>query len=258
MYALAWRRGARQRKVIWIHPISAFVAALVFATSFSPLAHAAPGNAKAQPAVRWTEDLPGCTFSTTQDGKYEYGLWSRDLGITLAVDARELQIIRHRIEPIFGVRLSIRYRGASRIDVDPGVITLQFMNHFKVIRPSIDPDDYTEKIQKDADNLDDETRRIVTKHPEKQETRDTREQEYQKSVSELIEFLGKNSLREAHLDRGNSEASGWVFFSTDNKWIGKWKAQEEFVLRLPLDGKLFEFPFKLPPKAGELVLRKRE
>jgi hypothetical protein len=258
MCALAWRRGARHSTAIWIHSISAFVAALLFATAFSPLAQATSSKTKAPPAVRWSEDLPGCTFSTTQDGKYEYGFWSGDEGITLAVDAREVQIIRHRIEPIFGVRLTIRYRGTGRIDVDPGTFTLQFMNHFKVIRPPIDPDDYTEKIQKDADDLDDETRRIVAKHPEKQETQDAREQEYQKSVSELIEFLGKNSLREAHLDHGNSEASGWVFFSTDNKWIGKWKTQEEFVLRLPLDGKVFEFPFKLPPKAGELVLRKRE
>ena len=61
-----------------------------------------------------------------------------------------------------------------------------------------------------------------------------------------------------HNDAGNQEAAGWVFFNTDNKWLGHWKTQEEFVLRLPLDGKIFEFPFKLPPKAGDLVLRKRE
>ena len=61
-----------------------------------------------------------------------------------------------------------------------------------------------------------------------------------------------------HLDRANPQVSGWVFFSTDSKWLGKWKAQEEFVLRLPLDGKVFEFPFKLPPEEGELLLRKRE
>ena len=33
---------------------------------------------------------------------------------------------------------------------------------------------------------------------------------------------------------------------------------KEFILRLPLDGKIFEFPFKLPPKPGEVLLRKRE
>src|SRR5208283_2765418 len=55
-------------------------------------------------------------------------------------------------------------------------------------------------------------------------------------------------LRAAHLDRGNPEAVGWVFFNTDNKWLGGWKAQEEFVLRVPLEGKVFEFPFRLPPE----------
>jgi hypothetical protein len=210
------------------------------------------------PIMRWSEDQPGCTFSTSDDGKYRYGLWSGDVGVVLSVDAREVQIIRHRIEPIFGVYLTIRYRGASGLDVGPEAVTLQFVKHFKVIRSSIDTDDYIQKIQSDADALDDETRREVTKHPDQKQARETRLQDYQKSVSELIEFMGKHSLHHARLDRGNPEANGWVFFNTDNKWLGGWKAQEEFVLRLPLDGKIFAFPFKLPPKAGELLLRKRE
>jgi|SRR5579863_9262399 len=210
------------------------------------------------PSIPWSEDKPGCTFSTTEDGKYSYGLWSGDVAVILAVDAREVQIIRHRIEPILGVQLTIRYRGSEGLDVLPGAVTLQFMKHFKVVRTAIDADDYIQKIQSDADALDDETRRIVDKHPEEKQVREARLQEYQKSVSELIEFLSKNSLRIGHLDHGNPEMSGWVFFSTDSKWLGGWKAQEEFVLRLPLDGKIFEFPFKLPPKAGELLLRKRE
>lgn len=258
------RESARkvcESRVGFFHWIVVSPIAFLLIATFSILAaHAAAPSKKknASTAVRWNEETPGCTFSSTSDGKYEYGLWSGDIGITMAVDTREVQIIRHRIEPIFGVRLLVRYRGASGVQFDPGMITLQFMNHFKVIQPSIDPDDYTEKIQKDADNLDDETRRIVDKHPDKKETRDAREQQYQKSVSELIDFLGKNSLRLTRLDAGNQEAAGWVFFNTDNKWLGHWKAQEEFVLRLPLDGKIFEFPFKLPPKPGELVLRKRE
>jgi len=154
--------------------------------------------------------------------------------------------------------VTIRYRGTGGLDVSPDGITLQFMKHFKVIQTSLDPDDYTQKIQADADALDDETRRVIERHPEQKQAREARLQDYQKSVSELIEFLGKNSLPTAHLDHGNQEVSGWVFFNTANKWIGGWKTQEEFILRLPLDGKLFEFPFKLPPKAGELLLRKRE
>ena len=106
--------------------------------------------------------------------------------------------------------------------------------------------------------LDEETRREVAKHPEKKQVREARLQDYQKSVSELIEFLTRNSLRQAHLDRANPEVSGWVFFNTKSKWLGGWKAQEEFVLRVPLAGRLFEFPFKLPPEKGELLLQKRQ
>ncbi|HWY23151.1 MAG TPA: hypothetical protein VNX26_18135 [Candidatus Acidoferrum sp.] len=218
----------------------------------------AAGADKQPPTVRWSEQQPGCTFSRGDDGKYRYGLWSGDVGIVLAVDAREVQIIRHRIEPIFGVLLTIHYRGTDSLDTSPDGITLQFMKHFKVVQSSLDPDDYTRKIQADADALDDETRREVAKHPEKKQVREARLQDYQKSVNELIEFLSHNSLRAAHLDGANPEATGWVFFNTKNKWLGGWKAQEEFVLRVPLAGKTFEFPFKLPPEKGELLLRKRQ
>jgi len=221
----------------------------------------APKDDKSKPApvtFRWSESQPGCTFTSGDDGKYRYGLWSGDIGIVLAVDAREVQIIRHRIEPIFGVWLTLRYRGTGGVDVSPDEMTLQFMKHFKVVQTSLDPDDYIQKIQADADAVDDETRRAIEKHPEQKQAREARLQEYQKSADELIEFLGKHNLSTVHLDPGNPEVSGWVFFNTANKWIGGWKAQEEFILRLPLDGKVFEFPFKLPPKAGELLLRKRE
>jgi len=210
------------------------------------------------PAVRWDEGQPGCTFSPGDDGKYRYGLWLGDLGITLAVDARELQVIRHREWPILGVFLTIHYRGAGSLDTSADGITLQFMKHFKVVQTSLDPGNYSQKIQADADALDDQTRREVKKDPEKKQVYETRLQDYQKSANEMIEFLSTKALRPAHLDRANPEVSGWVFFNTKTKWLGSWKTQEEFILRLPLDGKVFEFPFKLPPKKGELLLRKRE
>jgi hypothetical protein len=234
----------------------------VFAALWSPVfvsAFASPPDKpdKRVPVVRWNEERPGCTFSRGDDGKYHYGLWSGDMAIELAVDAREVQIIRHRIEPIFGVFLTIRYRGTASLDASAEEITLQFMKHFKVVQTSLDPDDYADKIQDDADARDDETRREVTKHPDQKQVREARLQDYQKSVSELIEFLGTKSLRTAHLDRATPEASGWVFFDTSDKWLGKWKTQEEFILRMPLAGKIFEFPFKLPPEKGELLLQKR-
>jgi hypothetical protein len=207
--------------------------------------------------IRWSDSQPGCTFSRSDDGKYSYGMWSGDLGIIMAVDAREVQLIRHRIEPVFGVLLTVRYRGNGSLDATGEGVTLEFVKHFKVVQPSLDPDSYSQKIQADADTLDDETRRAIRKHPEEKQTRIESLQAYQKSANELIEFLNSNSLRAAHLDRINPEARGWVFFDTDTKWIGSWKSQEEFVLRFPLAGKIFEFPFKLPPEPGELLLRKR-
>jgi hypothetical protein len=241
-----------------------FVCALLICTSRSPaLALPKPNSAadhakKSQPyTIRWSEAQPGCTFSRGDDGKYRYGLWSGDFAVILAVDARELQMIRHRIEPIFGVLVTIRYRGSGTLETTPEGITLQFMKHFKVVQTSLDPDDYAEKIQADADAADDETRRRVARHPEKKQALEARLQDYQKSVSELIDFLGRDGMHPAHLNSGTAEVSGWVFFNTKNRWLGDWKSQEEFVLRVPVANYVFEFPFKLPPEPGELLLQKR-
>jgi hypothetical protein len=210
------------------------------------------------PVFRWNQSQPGCTFSTTSDGKYEYAMATADLDVVMAVDARELQVIRHRIEPVFGVLLTIRYRGNASLDFSPEGTTLQFMKHFKLLQPALDPDDYTDKIQTDSDRIDDETRRFTDKHPEKKDARAARQQDYEKSITELIEFLARNSLRPAHFDPAHAQANGWIFFDTANKWLGGWKAQEEFILRLPVEGVVLEFPFKLPPKKGELLMRTRE
>jgi len=243
-----------------------------FATILFVLAAALPGQAAVlvgdangdkdkdsvqRPVLRWDEQQPGCTFSRGDDGKYRYGIWSGDVGVVVAVDARELQIIRHRVEPVIAVLISVHNRGAKSVDEAASGITLQFMNHFKVTQTSLDPDSYIRKVQNDADALDDETRREIKKHPEQRAMRETRLQQYQKSVNELIEFLGKSSLREAVLDSANPEVQGWVFFDTDTKWLGGWKAQEELVLRVPVEEKIFEFPFKLPPDRGEFILQKR-
>lgn len=241
------------------------LASALVAPTFSP-AQAIPGNSQTAkkdkaprpPTVRWSEQQPGCTFSRGDDGKYRYGLWSGDVGIVLAVDAREAQAVPHRHWPIFAVFLTIRYRGAGSLDTSADGIALQFMKHFKVVQPALDPDGYTQKIQSDADAEDDETRRDAGKHPERKQALETRLQDYQKSADEMIEFFSTKSLRPAHLDKANPEVSGWVFFDTKSKWLGGWKTQEEFVLRVPLAGKIFEFPFKLPPEKGELLLQKRQ
>ena len=209
-------------------------------------------------AVRWDEQTPGCTFTRGEDGKYRYGLWSGDVGITVAVDSQELEKVHRRHEPFFGALLTVRYRGQTSLDFATDNISLEFVKHFRVRQTTLDPDDFAQKVQNDADALNDQTAREVAKHPEQKDQKEAFVRAFLKDAAELQEFVGKNSLRLTRLAPGNPETTGWVLFSTGSKWIGGWKKQEEFVLRIPLEGKVFEFPFKLPPKPGEVILRKRE
>jgi len=210
------------------------------------------------PAVRWDEQSPGCTFSRDNDGKYRYGLWAGDIGIVLAVDSQELEKVHRRHEPFFAVLLTVRYRGQGALDLATDNISLEFASHFHVVKTSLDPEGFAQKVQNDADALNDQTARWLEKHPDRKEEREAYVRAFLKDSAELQEFVGKNSLRATQLNPGHAEATGWVLFSTDSKWISGWKKQEEFILRVPLDGKIFEFPFKLPPKPGEVILRKRE
>jgi len=126
------------------------------------------------------------------------------------------------------------------------------------MQTALDPDAFAAKVQNDAEQLDHEMAREAQKHPEKKEADEAYVRAFQKDSAELLEFVGKNSLRPTRLGLGNTEASGWVLFSTSSQWINGWKKQEEFILRVPLQGKIYEFPFKLPPKPGEVMLRRRE
>ena len=53
------------------------------------------------------------------------------------------------------------------------------------------------------------------------------------------------------------EATGWVLFDTNSKWIDGLKKQEQFVLRVAIEKRVVEFPFSLPPSEGDLILRSR-
>lgn len=176
----------------------------------------------------------------------------------LAVDSQELEKVRRRHELFFSILLSVHYRGAATLDVRPGDISLEFVKHFKLVQTSLDPEDFSQKVQNDADEFDHQIARDVQKHPEQKEAKQAYMQTFQKDSAELLEFLSRNTLKPSRLDSANREAAGWVLFSTDSKWISHWKKQEDFVLRVPVAGKIFEFPFKLPPKQGELLLRQRE
>ena len=212
----------------------------------------------AVPTIRWTEGNPGCTFSRGDDGKYRWAVWTDEVAVSLAVDSQELQKTRRRQERIFGVLLNVHYRGSGTLKVNPQKTTLEFVNHFHTVTNSLHPDYFSKEIQKKADDLADETEHQIQKHPEKKDEKESYLRDYANEVSELTRFLSTHSLREATLDPGNREVSGWIFFETKSKWIGDWKKQETFLLRFPFKNRVFEFPFTLPPSEGDLILRRRE
>jgi hypothetical protein len=235
------------------------LAAIVAMTVLAIPSAGFPSSDKSKlPAIRWDEQSPGCTFSRSDDGKYHYGMWSGDIGITVAVDSQELEKVHRRHEQFFAVLLNMRYRGQESLDVGPGNVSLEFVRHFRIVQQALDPDGFSQKVQNDADTLNDQTAREIKKHPEKADEREKYMRGFLKDAAELQEFVGKNSLRATHLDASNSEASGWVLFSTQSKWISGWKKPEQFVLRVALGGKMYEFPFQLPPKPGDVMLRKRQ
>jgi hypothetical protein len=234
---------------------------LLTSAAWAGLPHKEPDKEKDKPetlpVVRWAEDKPGCTFTRGEDGKYRYGMTTDDLVITLAVDSQELEKVKFRIGHLFGLMLTVRYRGTAAADVRTGNLRLQFIRHHGVAHSSLDPEELPALLQTDADELSRQTEREVKKHPEKKKDEEARLQTYQKELAELLEFISSRSLRPTKLDPGNPEVSGWVFFSTKSPWIGEWKKPEDFVFRMRLENRVFAFPFRLPPKEGELLLRRR-
>jgi hypothetical protein len=210
-----------------------------------------------RPTVRWSEDTPGCTFSTGDDGVYHWGLWTSDLGVTLSVDSQELVKSEKRIGKPLLLKLTVKYRGPTSIDVSTNNMSLEFVRHSHVVQTSIDPDGFTAQLQANVDALEDETQHQIKKHPDKKDDKEPAVQDYLRISTEFQDFLTKNALRDVKLDSGNTETTGWVGFSTRNKWIGAWKKQEQFILRMPFEDRIVEFPFSLPPTEGDLILRKR-
>jgi hypothetical protein len=235
-----------------------FILTLVATSQLLHAGSPSKDNQSKIPAVRWDESTPGCTFSHSDDGKLHYGLWYGNVGVTLTVDSQELEKVHRRHQPFFAALLEIRYRGPGTFELGTENISLEFVKHFHVTQTALDPDAFAQKVQNDVDELDHQTAREVEKHPEQKDAKDAYVGTFQKETAELLDFVSKNSLRPTQLSPGNPETRGWVFFSVDSQWISGWKKQEEFVLHVPMDGKIFDFPFELPPKPGDFMLRKRE
>lgn len=206
--------------------------------------------------IRWDEGKPGCTYAHGDDGKDRYAIWTEDLGVTLAVDSQELLFSSKRVSHVFGVLLTVKFRGDGSLDFQPGNLSLEFVDHHRLTHTALDPEEFSTRLQSQADDLSDETEREIRKHPEKKEDAEKALQAYLKDTSEMQDFLGNRSLQPARLDAVNSEINGWVFFWTRSKWIGSWKNHESFVLRVPIAGRVLEYPFTLPPK--DLTLRRRD
>ena len=209
------------------------------------------------PNIRWSEGKPGCTFSQDDDGKYRWGLWVDDVGVILAVDSQELQRTHRRIQPFFAVLLTVRYRGMEKLEVPAERLTLEFVKHSHVLKHPLDPGEFVSEIQNDAKEVVNQTERQIQKHPEQKQKKEILLRDYQRQVDELLDFVTTRSLRGTTLDPGNPETKGWVFFGTRDKWIGGWKKPEKFVLRFPLQKRVFEFPLTLPPGRDDLILRRR-
>jgi hypothetical protein len=207
--------------------------------------------------IRWNEGSPGCTFSRDDDGKYRYGMWTEDLGVTLAIDSQELQRSTKRLDPFLAILLSFHYRGTGSNDVRAHGIKLEFVSHHHVEHRAVAPESFAAEYKNLVDSAAEQNEREIKNHPEKKEQQDAVMRAAAVELAQVQEFLMAHSLHPAKLDPGNRELSGWIFFRARDKWIGKWKAQEEFVLQVPAGSQIFEFPFKLPPEPGDLILRKR-
>lgn len=217
-----------------------------------------PSAAKDKPpTVRWAEGQPGCTFEKDRDGKYRWGTWWRDIAVLLTVDSQETQKTRRRPGDAFAVQLTVRYRGSGELEVRPGKVTLEFVEHSHVERSALDPDAFSDNLAAWSQALAEETDREVRKHPEKQDQQVALLRARTSDAHDLEEFLEKSSLRKAKLNSTVPEAGGWLFFSAQSRWIGKWKQPEVFVLRVPLGEEVFEFPFSLPPENSGPTLRQR-
>ncbi|MGA9040436.1 MAG: hypothetical protein WB421_07865 [Terriglobales bacterium] len=224
------------------------------------VASASPVSAKDKtslPTLVWAADKPGCSFSRGEDGKYRYDLKADNLEITLAVDSREVQEIRRRPVPVLGVFATFHYQGQKSMDINPDKLTLEFLLHSKVVQNALQLGGLAARLQKDIDEITDQTEHEVRKHPEKKEELEAALRVHLQELSAMTEFVNAHSLRPGTLTPAEPEMSGWIFFDTTNKWIGSWKKREEFLLRVPFKDRVFEFPFSLPPTEGDLILRRR-
>jgi hypothetical protein len=230
--------------------------AVLFCAILSPtLSYAS--KKKQLPAVRWTAGAAGCTFESTDDGHYRWTMIGQDLTVNLMVDSQELAKSRHRFYRLLGMYISVTYTGPGKFEF-PADLRLDFVRHHDVLEGYEDPTELSNRIQNDVDTKIFQTERQIKKDPKSADEKTALLREYQKVAAEFIEFVSTQGLdpNTVILSPGNPDAHGWVFFATNNKWIGPWKDREDFLLSVWMKDKVWQFPFSLPPAEGDLILRK--
>ena len=214
--------------------------------------------AESKAALRWMEGGPNCTFSIAEDGHIYYGISSEDFEISLGVDRQELEKVQHRPIPMLGFFLSVHYKGNGTFRVGRDKVTLEFVKHRHTVQESLNPSSMLQELDTDADDLTYHVEhQEIRKHPEEKEKKEADLKAHLSDYAELKKFVGGHALRQITLDPKHSSAGGWVFFSTENEWIGTLHRPEPFILRLPAGNWTVEFPFELPPKSGAMELRRR-
>jgi len=233
----------------------AIFAICICATVSPPLGRAA--HKKDLPTVRWTAGAPGCTFEPTEDGHYRWMMTGHDLSVALVVDSQELAKSRHRFYRLLGAYVSVTYSGKGKFEF-PADVRIDFVRHHDVFEGLEDPAELSNRLQNDIDTKVFETERQIKKDPKSTEEKTALLREYEKVAAEFIEFVSTQTLdpNTVELTPGNPEAHGWVFFATNNKWIGPWKEREDFIISLYMKDQIWQFPFSLPPAEGGLILRK--
>ncbi len=209
------------------------------------------------PVIRWRAGDPQCNLIKSNDGLYHYSLEYETEKIVMTVDSQELPKTRRTLNHVFRVLLTIRNTGTTPLEIGPENISLELVDHFHVRMSSLDPDDFSYRVQDDSDELVHQSERELKKHPERKELIEARLKEHEKLVTEWLEYLSTKALQDVTLDTGQPEITGMVFFNTKTKWKGDWKKEENFVLRIPGEGVTFEFPFTLPPVGDVPTLQER-
>jgi len=209
------------------------------------------------PTLRWEQGAAGCSLEQSDAVALDrYTIAQDAVSVTLAVDPRELTQSQRRAGHVVSVFLSVRNKGAAPLVVQQSNASLEFVNHSQWRFGSWDPDNLANHIQNQTDDLMHQADKDLAKRPEKVEKNEDRLREHQKLVSEMLDFLSTQGLKDTVLDSTTREVSGWVFFPSRGKWVGDWKKKEEFVFRIPVGGWMVEFPFQLPP-SGHPQLKER-